>query len=44
MVFVFLLDPDFKNKFFDDAEQQVKAKEMMLEEVKKLTGNAVIEV
>ena len=39
-----LLDPCFKNRFFDGAEQQAKAKEMPLEEVRKLTGKPAIEV
>ena len=39
LVLAYLLDPHFKNRFFDGAEQQAKAKEIMLEEVRKLTGN-----
>ena len=41
LVLASLLDPRFKNRFFDGAEQQAKAKEMMLEEVRKLTGKPV---
>ena len=44
LVLASLLDPRFKNRFFDGAEQQAKAKEMMLEEVRKLTGKPVTEV
>ena len=44
LVLASLLDPRFKNRFFDGAEQQARAKEMMLEEVRKLTGRPVIEV
>ena len=38
-----LLDPRFKNRFLDGAEQQAKAKKMMLEEVRKLSERPVIE-
>ena len=41
LVLASLLDPRLKNRFFDGAEQQVKGKEMMLEEVRKLTGKPV---
>ena len=44
LVLASLLDPRFKNRFFDGAEQQAKAKEIMLEEVRKLTGKPVTEV
>lgn len=44
LVVASLLDPRFKNTFFDSPEQQVKAKEMLLEEVRKVTGETVIEV
>ena len=44
LVLASLLDPCFKNRFFDSLEQQARAKEMMLEEVRKLTGRPVIEV
>ena len=44
LVLASLLDPRFKNRFFDGAEQQVKAKEIMLEEVRKLSDRSVIEV
>ena len=44
LVLASLLDPRFKNRFFDGAEQQAKAKEMMLEEVRKLSERPVIEV
>ena len=39
-----MLDPHFEPRFFDGAEHQAKAKEMMLEEVRRLTGKPVIEV
>ena len=38
-----MLDPHFKNRFLDGAEQQAKAKKMMLEEVRKLSERPVIE-
>ena len=41
---IWYLDPCLKNRFFNGAEQQARAKEMMLEEVRKLTGRPVIEV
>ena len=44
LVLASLLDPHFKNRFLDGAEQQAKTKEMMLEEVRNLTGKPVIEV
>ena len=44
LVLASLLDQHFKNRFFDGAEQQAKAKEMMLEEVRKLSERSVIEV
>ena len=43
LILASLLDPRFKNRFFDGAEQ-ARAKEMMLEEVRKLTERSVIEV
>ena len=39
-----LLDPRFKNRFFDGSEQQAKGKEMLLYEVRKVLGETVIEI
>ena len=43
LILASLLDPRFKNRFLDGAEQQAKAKKMMLEEVRKLSERPVIE-
>ena len=39
-----LLDPRFKDRFFNGPEQRRKAKEMLLEELEKVSDSAVIEV
>ena len=39
-----LLDPRFKDRFFNGPEQRRKAKEMLLEELEKVSDSAVIKV
>ena len=39
-----LLDPRFKDRFFNGPEQRRKVKEMLLEELEKVSDSAVIEV
>ena len=43
LVLASLLDPRFKNKFFDGPKQQAKAKEILLGELRKLTADTVID-